>query len=141
MTASESLFLQAEAAQRGYFTGNAKQLYEDAVTASFNFTGTTGASTYLAQSNPDINWDLATNKIQLIITQKWFALNGIDILAAYNDYRRTGFPTIALSTDANSKGRVPVRLFYPQRESLLNTANVESQGNLDVFTTTVFWDK
>jgi hypothetical protein len=141
MTAAESLFLQAEAAQRGYITGDAKQLYENAVTASFNFTGTSGAAVYLAQNNPDVNWNLATNKIQLIITQKWFALNGIDILAVYNDYRRTGFPNVPLSTDANSKGKVPVRLFYPQRESLLNTANVEAQGNVDVFSTTVFWDK
>lgn len=143
MTASESLFLQAEAVQRGYITGNAKQLFTDAVTASFQFTGNTAAAatTYLAQANPDINWDLATDKIKLIITQKWFAMNGIDILAAYNDYRRTGYPNVPLSTDPNSKGRVPVRVFYPQRETLLNTANVTAAGTVDVYTTTVFWDK
>jgi len=68
-------------------------------------------------------------------------MNGIDILAAYNDFRRTGFPAVPLSTDANSKGKVPVRIFYPQRETLLNNANVVAQGNVDVFTSTVFWDK
>lgn len=145
MTAAESLFLQAEAAQRGYITGTAKQLFEDAVFSSFQFAGVPNASaaaaTYLAQNNPDVNWNLATDKIRLIITQKWFAMNGIDILAAYNDFRRTGYPAVPLSTDANSKGKVPVRIFYPQRETLLNNANVVAQGNVDVFTSTVFWDK
>jgi len=142
MTATESLFLQAEAAQRGYISADASQLYRDAVLASFQFTGMeSDAEAYLDQANPDINWDMATDKIKLIITQKWFALNGIDILAVYNDLRRTGYPNVPLSTDPNSLGKMPVRLFYPQRETLLNTANVSAAGNVDVFTSTVFWDK
>lgn len=141
-TAAESLFLQAEAAQRGYITGDAQSLYEAAVQASFNYTGNSaGYTAYMAQTSPDIQWNLATDKIKLIISQKWFAMNGINILSAYNDFRRTGFPNAPLSTDANSKGKVPVRLMYPQRETLLNTANVLAAGNVDVFTTTVFWDK
>jgi len=144
-TASESLFLQAEAVQRGYLTGTAKTLYQDAVTSSFTFdkvaTPAAAAATYYGQSNADVNWDITTDKIKLIITQKWFALNSIDILAVYNDYRRTGFPVVPLSIDAASKGKVPIRLLYPQRETNLNTANVVSQGTIDPLNTAVFWDK
>lgn len=142
MTAAESLFLQAEAAYRGYITGDPQTLYQNAVLASFQYTGNAANyAAYMAQADPNIQWTLATDKIKLIITQKWFANNNIDVLAAYNDFRRTGFPNAPLSTDANSKGKVPVRLFYPTRESQLNTANVLAAGNVDVFTTTVFWDK
>jgi hypothetical protein len=141
-TAAESLFLQAEAAQRGYITGNAQTLYENAVKASFAYTGKSALyADYMAQPSTDIQWNLATDKIKLIISQKWFAMNGIDVLAAYNDFRRTGFPAAPLSTDANSKGKVPVRLFYPQRETLLNTANVLAAGDVDIFSTKVFWNK
>ncbi|MEO6819012.1 MAG: SusD/RagB family nutrient-binding outer membrane lipoprotein [Ginsengibacter sp.] len=143
MVAAESLFLQAEAVQRGYLAGDAQSLYETAIKASFMYTGQTDSSyeAYMAQASPDIQWNLATDKIKLIITQKWFAMNGIDILAAYNDFRRTGFPDVPLSTDLNSKGKIPVRLFYPQRETLLNTDNVLAAGTVDVFNTKVFWDK
>ena len=142
MTAAESLFLQAEAAYRGYITADPQTLYQNAVLASFQYTGhAADYAAYMAQANPDIQWALATDKIKLIITQKWFAMNNINILSAYNDFRRTGFPNAPLSTDANSKGKVPVRMFYPTRESQLNTANVLAAGNVDVFTTTVFWDK
>ena len=144
-TAAESLFLQAEAAQRGYITGNAKQLYLNGVLASFQFTkvpnAATAAGIYTTQANPSTNWDLATDKIAIIITQKWFALNGIDILSSYNDYRRLGLPNVPLSTDPNSKGKVPLRLFYPQREITTNGENVTAQGTIDVFNTPIFWDK
>ena len=94
----------------------------------------------MAQPGDYVQWDLATDKIKLIITQKWYAMNGIDVLAAYNDFRRTGFPEAPLSTDVNSKGKIPVRLFYPQRETLLNTGNVLAAGNVDVFSTKIFWN-
>jgi hypothetical protein len=143
-TATESLFLQAEAVQRGFMAGNAKQLYQDAVLASFQFdkvpNAAAAAATYLAQADPDVNWDLATDKIKIIITQKWFALNSINVLSVYNDYRRTGYPNVPLSTDASSKGKIPRRLIYPQRESLVNSTNVAAQGTIDPLNSKVFWD-
>lgn len=144
-TAAESLFLQAEAVQRGYITGNAKQLFLDGVLSSFQFTqvpnATAAFNIYTTQANPLTNWDLAPDKIAIIIQQKWYALNGIDILSSYNDYRRLGLPNVPLSTDPNSKGKVPLRLFYPQREITTNGGNVSAQGNIDVFNTPIFWDK
>ena len=143
--ASESLFLQAEAVQRGYIAGNAQTLYQDAIVASFTYdkiaSPAATAAVFYNQPNPAVNWTLATDKIALIIGQKWAALNSIAILSVYNDYRRTGFPNVPLSTDASSKGKVPVRLIYPQRELQLNTANVVAEGTIAPLTQTVFWDK
>ncbi len=150
MTSMESLFLQAEAVQRGYLTGSAQALYEEAVRTSFEYDGVASAyAPYMAQTLPEISWANATDKIQLIIGQKWLALNGLNVLAVFNDYRRTGFPNegttsiirAPLSTDPTSKGKVPLRLFYPQSETLYNTANVTAQGNIDIFNTPIFWDK
>ena len=144
-TAAEGYFLQAEAVQRGYMAGDAKALWQNGILASFTFTKvpnpTAAVAAYTSQPNPDVNWDLATDKIRVIIMQKWFALNGIDILAIYNDFRRTGYPDAPLSTDPNSKGKVPIRLLYPQREITTNGANVSAQGNIDPFSTPIFWDK
>jgi hypothetical protein len=145
MTAAQSLLLQAEAAQRGYINDDPKMLFQNAVTASFEFDGVQdadiAAADYLAQANPEVNYDLATDKIKLIISQKWYVLNGIDILSVYNDYRRTGFPNVPLSIASGSKGKVPIRLLYPQREINLNGANVFQQGSIDPFSTPVFWNK
>ena len=63
MTDFESLFIQAEAAQRGFITGDAKALYEAAVTESIIYEGGTAgtaasASTYLTQpGKPLVNFD------------------------------------------------------------------------------------
>jgi hypothetical protein len=143
----ESLFLQAEAAERGFISGDPKALYESAVTQSIIYMGGTegtfaAAATYLAQAGkPLVNWDLASNKIQIIITQKWCALNGISALPIWTDYRRTGYPDfIHWSADPAKKNPTPpVRLLYPQTEISTNNDNVVAQGNLDYFTSKLFW--
>jgi hypothetical protein len=147
LTDFESLFLQAEAVERGFITGDSKALYESAVTQSVIFMGGTdgtfaAAATYLAQAGkPLVNWDLASNKIQIIITQKWCALNGISALVIWTDYRRTGYPDfIHWSADPAKKNPTPpVRLLYPQTEISTNNDNVVAQGNLDYFTSKIFW--
>ena len=146
LTSVESMFLQAEAIQRGWLPGDAKTAYENAVRESFIWLGVTNAvataNTYLAQADPNINWDLATNKIQLIITQKYRALVGIANFEAWADYRRTGFPAIALSmSPSRGTNVIPLRLRYPQNEYNYNAANVEAEGNPNPQTTGVFWDR
>jgi hypothetical protein len=147
MTDFEALFLLAEAVQRGLVTGaTAKSLYEAAVTQSIIYMGgidgtAAGAATYLAQSGkPDVNFDAATDKVKLIITQKWCALNGFSPMPAWTDYRRTGFPTfIHFTADAAKQNPTPpVRLLYPQTELNVNSANVPT--GIDLFTSKIFWD-
>lgn len=161
-TSVESLFLQAEAVQRGWISGTARDAYENAVTESFVWLGasrtdngvtSTPAQTadlYLNQhaGNPDVrnsivDWDKATNKLSLIIGQKYLALCGINNFEAWADYRRLGYPSdVPLSLSPSRNGRlIPVRLLYPQNEYAYNGANVQAEGTIDAQTSKVFWDK
>jgi len=146
LTDFESLFVQAEAAQRGLLAGDAQAFYEGAVTQSFLYMGLTSAAagSYLSQASAKTNYANATpeNKREVILTQKWLALNGIAPVEIWTDYRRTGFPSfIHFSTD-NAKlgtGTPPVRLLYPQDEVNVNNANVPA--GIDSFTSKIFWQK
>lgn len=143
LTDFESLFLQAEAAQRGWITGNAKALYESAVTQSFKYMGLTSAAagSYLSQFSAKANFDAAADKIELILTQKYLALNGIAPVEIWTDYRRSGFPSgLVFSVDPQrQKDFPPVRLLYPQDEINVNNANVLAVGTIDAFTSKIFW--
>ncbi len=145
MLSSEALFDQAEAIQRGWISGDAKAVYLSAIEASFNYTGVpdtlTTAAEYASQDNANTNWDLATDKIKLIITQKWASINTTSVLTVYDDYRRTGFPEVPLSIYSGHLAHIPYRLIYPQAEYSLNAANVGAEGTIDPQTDKVFWDQ
>jgi len=137
MLAAESYFLQSEAALRGWITGDAKDLYQKGVEASFRYLGL-GASLaqqyYSQPGNKNTTWDATAStqeKLALIIRQKWIAETWINELEPYNDYRRLHLPAdIPLSTSAFSTGIFPARLLYPQREISVNAENVSAQGNI-----------
>jgi hypothetical protein len=148
LSAAESHFLQAEAIVRGYLTGNAQTEYEAGVTASFKFLGASGAAAYLAQSNVNTNWTLASGvpaQIALIIRQKWIAMDGVTPLEAYADYRRLGLPAdipISISPYKNPPdAHVPVRYLYPTSEYTTNADNVNAEGTIDYYTNKVFWNQ
>jgi hypothetical protein len=145
-TSVESLFLQAEAKQRGWITGDAETAYKAAVTESFTWLGVTeanAAATYLAQGTPFVDYTAATNKVNLIVMQKYMALTGVNNFEAYVDYRRLGVPTdLPLSLNGNRGSNViPTRLLYPQAEYNYNAANVGAEGTVNAQTGKVFWDK
>jgi hypothetical protein len=163
LTSVESLFLQAEARERGILTSgsSASSLLTDAITESFVWLGLTAADAqdYLDYNAgyPDVDYSagalasgLPVGGLYTILSQKWFALNSIAPYEIWTDYRRTeiaygvggGYdkgPT--LSKDPNrTKASIPVRLFYPQNEYNYNGLNVGKQGTIDVFTGKLFWD-
>jgi len=162
LTSVESLFLQAEARERNIITtgATAKDRLTAAIRESFVFLGLTSAQadTYIANnaSYPDVDYNgvpqgpgLPAGGIFTILSQKWFALNGIAPYEVWTDFRRTdivygeggGFePGPSLSIFPGAETRIPVRLFYPQSEYSFNEANVQTQGTIDVFTSKVFWD-
>ncbi|WP_164126357.1 SusD/RagB family nutrient-binding outer membrane lipoprotein [Sphingobacterium luzhongxinii] len=146
-TSVESLFLQAEAIQRGWLNGDAKTAYENAVKESFTYLGVTNASTeatnYLNSGFPIVDWSSSTNKINLIAMQQYLALTGINNFEAYSNYRRLGVPTdLPLSLAPGRSGRViPKRLLYPTSEYNYNADAVKAEGTIDAQTSTVFWDK
>jgi hypothetical protein len=150
MTASEGLFLQAEAAQRGLISGDYKALYNQAVSESFTFLGVpspaTAASTYLSAGAGDPRIDInGANPIEAIIYQKWVANAEIDGLEIWSDYRRTGYPdrTNPSVNPAAQPNQIPERLLYPQTETSQNPGNYAAQNQqpADVFNKKIFWEK
>lgn len=143
-TAAESLLLQAEAVQKGYMPGVAKDLYESGITESFKILGLTAtdASTYYNQAISLVNWNASVgNELEAIINQKWIGLNGINGVETWIENTRTGFPAhVPLSTVATTTTR-PVRLLYPSSEISGNTANVPAQSETQAFTSRVFWNQ
>ncbi|UHG94166.1 SusD/RagB family nutrient-binding outer membrane lipoprotein [Spirosoma oryzicola] len=142
----ESLFMQSEAAQRGWIQGDPKALYQSAITESFLNVGRTAAeaATYYAQPGvADVNWEASPNKLEAIITQKWASENGTAPFEAWSDYRRLGLPaTIPISQDPSTTVRqIPVRLLYPTSEYSNNATNVAAQGTINQFTSKIFWMK
>lgn len=137
LTAAEALFDKAEAIARGWLSGDAQTAYTDAITASFQYTGMADSvNSYLAE--PNVVWG-AMPAIQQIITQKWAAMNSIDILRAYDDYRRTGYPSnIPLSIASGHLSNIPYRFMYPYYEYTTNAANVNAQGNITA-QSKIFW--
>ncbi len=144
LTSHEAFFLQAEAAQRGWISGNAQTLYQSAITESFVNLGLTAtdALTYYSQALNNVGWDASSNKIQAIVTQKWASLNGWSPFEAWSDYRRLGVPAVPISQDpSTSVKQIPVRLFYPRSEYNYNSTVVAAQGNISQFTSKIFWVK
>jgi hypothetical protein len=161
-TSVESLFLQAEAKQRGWIAGDPKAAFEDAVIESFNWLGTTRvdvtnpgppavtvtrnadylADEYLSQNIPLVDYAAAADKVKFIVMHKYLSLVGINNFEAWVDYRRLGVPTDlppSLSPSRNNRN-VPLRLLYPQEEYSFNSTNVTAQGVINAQTSKVFWD-
>ena len=137
-TLAECNFLQAEAAFKGLWSGDAQTYYEAGIQASFDYLGAEGAVAYYSQTSiPLVSWIASPNKQEAIITQKWIALNSINALQSWFDYNRTGYPSnLPISNRASTSDR-PVRLYYPASELSTNSDNVPTQP--DAFTSKIFW--
>jgi hypothetical protein len=68
-------------------------------------------------------------------------MNGVAPMAIWTDYRRTGYPDfIHFTEDPAKKNPTPqVRLLYPETEISTNNENVTAQGDINVFTSKIFW--
>ncbi|HVU93815.1 MAG TPA: SusD/RagB family nutrient-binding outer membrane lipoprotein [Puia sp.] len=145
LPAFESLFLQAEAAQRGYISGTASALYKSAVEESFRILGIddakTAADTYMTQSDAVTNYSLAGDKITFLVTQEWAALNMFDPVTSWNNWKRLKVPaTLPVSIyPGTTAPHIPIRLIYPQSEYTANTANANAQGTVDIINGKIFW--
>jgi hypothetical protein len=133
--AAETYFLKAEAALRGWISGNAQSFYEQGIQTSMEQHGVDIGSYLYAVSNPasyndptpntnfnvassanggsiTVFWSMATTtagKLEAIITQKWIANYPLGF-EAWCDFRRTGYPRIMPSVNnlssTNSGGTV-----------------------------------
>lgn len=140
-TYSEQLFILAEAAQRNLISGNAADLYAQAIRASFKQYGITGkpVDDYLAQAA--VAYD-ANNYKKSIGEQKWLALFS-EGLEAFAEWRRLDYPQLTPAYTGALQGKMPLRLTYPSSEQALNgnsyKAAVARQG-ADLLTTKVWFD-
>lgn len=144
MLAAESLLLQSEAVFRGYLAGDAEDLFDQAITASFLRLGLTAAeaNTYIANIADDagIGWAPTADKLEAIITQKWIANIGTNGIESYIEYTRTGYPATVVSLTAiTPTGDLPKRLMYPATEYSGNTNNVPALTLAQTFTQGPFW--
>ena len=178
LTAAESYFLQAEARWRNIITSGSSvaALTNTGIAESFRYIGGGDPSTYLANNAgySDVDVTAVSNSpvnpagtqpvggLFTIITQKWFALNGVNTLEVWTDYRRLGYNEVVSASSVNDRfvygagvgydpgppisvapqntsTKIPVRYLYPQAEYNYNSANVAAEGSIDRYTK-IFWD-
>ena len=143
MDYAEVLFIQAEAAQRGFISDNAAQLYRSAIAASMQQWGVEdqAAAAYIAS----VPYDPAKWNVSLGI-QKWLSLY-MQGIQGWTEYRRLDFGVLRLPANGIGPGAttnaVPVRYTYPTDEQNLNNEHyqqaVANQGP-DRLDTKLWWD-
>lgn len=126
ITYAEAKFIEAEAEFRLSHPIQAQAALNDAISASvLKYTGTNISGIFLNTVN--------TLSLENIIKQKYNSL--FLTMEPYNDFRRTGFPTLIPNQNSNTK-IIPVRIPTPSDERLYNqNATVVSNTS-----TKVWWD-
>ncbi|MCJ7449180.1 MAG: SusD/RagB family nutrient-binding outer membrane lipoprotein [Bacteroidales bacterium] len=120
MTAAEVNFILAEAALKGWTTGNtAAGHYNAGVKASLESWGLGDSyDTYISQTGVEYNGTL-----DQIIEQKWIA-SWTAAAESWFDYRRTGLPALTPGTVVK-RNAIPLRFYYGTNELLYNPDKVE----------------
>ncbi|MEL7118350.1 MAG: SusD/RagB family nutrient-binding outer membrane lipoprotein [Bacteroidota bacterium] len=135
ITGHESLFLQAEAMERGWMSGDAKSAYDIAMDAAFFFAGGNDPSGLIADGAA-----YAYDGLESIHLQKWLSMAGTQCVEGWAEWRRTDIPRLEQSvegTAANLGGSTfPRRAFYPVVE-LANNPNAPANTNIG---DPVWWD-
>ena len=141
ITAWETNFLLAEAAEKGLITADAQTLYNTAVTQAFEYWNTILPASYLVGN---ANYNAAgTTPLEQIITQKWIA-SVIQGYEGWVEYRRTGFPSLKNVSASLNNGVIPVRMPYPAETATLNQENykiAETATNGNSLDVKVWWDE
>ena len=142
LTYDEVLFYIAEAAERGYSVGmTAKQAYDAAITASFDFWDVSGVEAYLAKDEVAYNRAPGTWR-QKIGKQAYIAFytRGLE---AWCEWRRLDYPVFAMPPNPFTD-TIPKRYIYPINEQTLNPDNYKSAAAAmggDKVDNRIFWDK
>lgn len=150
ITYSQTQLLLAEAASRGYISGDAKTYYDAGVKAHMNQMAQFDVSAVIPAASQDAylvaNPFSTATALSQINTQYWISsfLNGSE---AWANFRRSGFPALTKNpypgADPSVKDFIR-RLVYPVREKSVNTVNYNeaiSRQGPDELGTHVFWDK
>jgi hypothetical protein len=146
LTAGETQLLLAEAAQRGWITGDPTTYYTAGVTAAMQqLKQQTGAG---PSSGAIAGWLSAhpyNGTLEQINTQYWIA-GFMDENECFANWRRSGYPSLTpVNYPGNvTGGTIPRRFTYPQTEASTNTANynaaVTRLAGGDKMTSRMWWD-
>jgi hypothetical protein len=146
ISAADVFLARAEAAQLGWTSENAKDMYNAGIKASLEFWKVFNQAAYddyIASAPVAFGANDALTKIRL---QRWitFFPNGWQ---GWSEWRRTGVPDLKPSPDAvNSSKQIPRRHIYVANEASLNPeayngAVAKFAGGLDTQDGRVWWDK
>ncbi|MFM2267002.1 MAG: hypothetical protein RL757_443 [Bacteroidota bacterium] len=135
LTFAEYNFIRAEAAVLGA-TGNAETFFQAGITASMQAAKVPAAAiaAYIAANGTLTGTD--AQKIKQIIEEKFVANYGV-VSEPWTDWRRTGFPTLAVQVPNPIVPAIARSLFYPQSEIDLNPNAPKQKTNV---LERVFWD-
>lgn len=150
-TYAEVEFLLAEAAERGWHSGDAKAHFEKGVRAAIDQWQTFDGSLAVDPSDIDayvsgLGYTAGSADALRMIGEQFWAATFLNEYEAYANYRRTGFPELTPTNypGNESNGQIPRRLRYPTSEYGVNEVNINAanarQGD-DVFTTRMWWDQ
>lgn len=169
VTYAQTQLLLAEAAIRGYVSGDAASYFEAGIRAAmeqFSQFPSKGASTlidtyltadavdkYVAAQKEEFAKASTDGKLEKINVQYWINSFG-DEYEAFANWRRSGYPTLEASpfcsgtakADGNSASKgIPRRFRYPTSEDQINTTNYQAAVSRlsggDRFDSRVWWDK
>ena len=136
LTYAQLQLLMAEAAEKGYISGDAAAYYAEGITASCLDNGLTGTGTM------SLAYAGGAAGLQQIAEQEWVALY-MQGFESFFELNRTGYPQLELAQDAVTTS-FPTRFNYPNVEQSLNNVNyteaVSAQGP-DLITTPLWWQK
>jgi len=148
LTYGETQLLLAEAAERGWVSGNAATYYANGVTGAMAQLGSqAGAGPSAAQiaSYLTANPYNAADALEQINDQYWVA-SFMDENESFANWRRSNYPTLTpvVYPGNVTNGTIPRRFTYPQGEASTNTTNynaaVSDLNNGDKMNSRVWWD-
>lgn len=136
LTFAEYNFIRAEASLRFGSPGSAQTFFQAGIRASMESAGVAAADiTAYLTANGTLT-GTTDQQLEQIINEKYIANYGV-VLEPWTDWRRTGYPVLALPSNAVTTF-IPRSLFYPQSEIDLNPENATQKKDMSV---RVFWDK
>lgn len=148
---AEVQFLLAEAAVRGWISGDANTFYQQGIRAALRqlevYPGMEPISAQRADAFTAAHQLNTSRALEQINMQKWVALfpNGYE---AYANQRRSGWPLLApvkdIGMESETGGKMFRRLFYPSAEAYTNTQHYREalarMGGKDDWLRHVWWD-
>lgn len=140
ITAWETEFLLAEAAERGLITASGQVHYDNGVQLAFDYWNTPLPSSYLTSDSAGYG-SFGQDPVEQIITQKWLA-NCINGYEGWIEYNRTGFPQLKTISASLNNDLIPTKMPYPADEASLNSASYNNAtGGDNSVNRKVWWDK